>query len=437
MFKLMRAVEQSDWDVPSTYAARIQILDTGVHKGLIMSRDDANALCGALQHRVILPRLTYLSTMFHLEDAVQSLSMMPLYLRLFGPTVQALNMTLFSESLNGAMFVVPEQPMLLKSAARNCSNLKHMACHRAHISPSDTTASDVVCGFRHLQTLMLNYLDYTVLHHIARLDTLKRLRINFGSDPAEWQQLLELHHIEHEGPTFRSLEKLFCSGTIVTLSKILTFLRSCPLSRIDLELEEDIPIGPFNDLVTLSQNACQPNKLRSLSIQETPSLYSDPPPPRLPFTTQSIKVLCAYRNLTHCVLVSYGLIVDAQLLDTLARAWPNIQNLTIGPRSVFPQQRPMVGIQDLAPFAKRCPRLRYLTLCVDGTSVGTPIARSTQNISQLLTLNVWDSPAGNPHAVASALIAMFPCLENIQYLDRVSDSWMEVSDTLGLSVLDK
>lgn len=109
--------------------------------------------------------------------------------------------------------------------------------------------------------------------------------------------------------------------------------------------------------------------------------------------------------------------IDEDACAQLARWWPHLERLSIGPNVWRRPAGQLCPLSALLPFAIGCPRLRDLTLPltahevpdIDSLRDGSPVRQFS-----LTYLNVGDAPIETPAAVAQFLTALFPNLERVE-----------------------
>ena len=137
-------------------------------------------------------------------------------------------------------------------------------------------------------------------------------------------------------------------------------------------------------------------------------------PPEALHSDIGLEALTIFTNLQDVIIQpSFGIHLTSDTVNKLADAWPKIDNLHLG--NGYPSSRPpVIKIEDLSPFAQRCPKLTRLGIVFDAQN--TQLRSSPGLFNNTLTrLFVADSPIDAPAIVAAFLSDIFPRIRSIVF----------------------
>ncbi|KAJ7104816.1 hypothetical protein C8R44DRAFT_886856 [Mycena epipterygia] len=117
-----------------------------------------------------------------------------------------------------------------------------------------------------------------------------------------------------------------------------------------------------------------------------------------------------------CLQSPVGFDLDDVTIWEMARAWPQLQILTLTADSTSAHQASRMTLDGLRAFAQHCPQLGHLTITLTALVVpafggigGAPRPQQTR----LVWLHVGGSPISTPSQVAGFISGIFPALKNI------------------------
>ena len=165
---------------------------------------------------------------------------------------------------------------------------------------------------------------------------------------------------------FPSLRELWVAHRtdLTVISRVVQHVQSSRLETIHAQiLEKRTTVIPINDALSfLSVILARPNSESTkelsieASIEQTSSSTST-------FTSNHLEPLFALPSLTHLSLrLRCRFDLDDAVLERVARAWPHIEVLELGPGT---QGDTRVTLAALVPFARHCPHLHTLGIPLD------------------------------------------------------------------------
>ncbi|KAF7354655.1 hypothetical protein MSAN_01379100 [Mycena sanguinolenta] len=306
--------------------------------------------------------------------------------------------------------------------------------------PLVATVSDAVCGWRHLASLTVPDLDNTAFMHVAELALLTDLSLTFVNDKSVNPSTLLSR------PTFPALQFLtvccktadYCASFVrVISSRRLRSLMIRPMSVWTTSAWEDLHIAIHDclDQVALRQIEVEEGNITERPADDALSAYV--------LSSDAVRPLLAFKQLTHITYqIRPCLDVDDEFLKAMAQAWPNLSELQFGTDTVQPAitQAPKATLACLIPFARHCPNLSALGVCMDATRVPEFTQVHGDRISSSLEyLYPGTSPidALKEGVVAAFISNLFPELEDLfpivggtplpEPLQSHSTSWSRVS----------
>ncbi|TRM58914.1 hypothetical protein BD626DRAFT_573168 [Schizophyllum amplum] len=255
----------------------------------------------------------------------------------------------------------------------------------------------------------------TVLSALARHPALRSMTIRCHERPRH-QPILP------EG-SFPSLQHLIFFGCwLPVVDAILGSWTVRPINTISIKMTAGSIV--FSEELTHTmrciQEHCEPLGLLELLLHFE-SQYLD----AWRLSPEHIAPLSHFSNLVHVVLRGPGNCdIDADACAQLARWWPRLERLLIGPNIQRRAAGRLCPLSALRAFAVGCPKLRDLMLPLTANEVpdvdSSPDGTSVRQYS-LMYLNVGDAPIENPEAVAHFLTALFPDLQRVEYEELVDD----------------
>ncbi|KAJ7674000.1 hypothetical protein DFH06DRAFT_1292749 [Mycena polygramma] len=331
------------------------------------------------------------------------------YLNLFlTPRLRNLSLTGFNGFADLCVF---------EKIAVKCPSLKHFFLgwpdeNRVSYEASTAVVSTFVCRLKNLETLNVPDLDIVALAHVAQLPRMKDLAIR--------SERLIPSHFPHRG-VFPALVEL-ALWTMEQASAMFTALGECSLTAFMLLGTGSQP--PTNHVArkfysTLA-NSCSHSTLRDIRVSGNridsstmsteASIYS--------IGGEILEPLFSFTNLVSVVLSHpVGFDLDDATIALLARAWPQIERLTLEAGSTW-HVPSRVTLRGLASFAQHCRHLRTLHLTLDARVISPINQNDEPRVSQttLVYLHVAVSPVGDSQSVAEFLFEIFPALEDIRTL---------------------
>lgn len=305
---------------------------------------------------------------------------------------------------------------ILRSLHVKCPLLAHLSVQcRSSIGPEDRVVSHSVANLRHLETLdiALPLFDDALLH-LAALPGLSVAKIHLPRTPEVHDRLLAT-----TSPIFPSITSLHISAVRLepSVPHLIRLIASEQLSEVRLSTAHDPPAAAVRDYLAALSACPSMNFLSAVTISSPlpssiplmMSLNALPPLDRPEFILDAsvFEPLFVCSELTELEVSSFLLQPDDELLRLLANAFPRLQSLRLSP----PYNAGSVSEATLAgllPLLRHCPDLTHLAVPLDATR---PPPEDTEYLplgsaeSQLVTLDVGDSPIAAPDEVAAFLSA--------------------------------
>ncbi|PIL26168.1 hypothetical protein GSI_11923 [Ganoderma sinense ZZ0214-1] len=255
--------------------------------------------------------------------------------------------------------------------------------------------------------------------------------------------------------SFGHIEELFLAGDVPALVGIFNCFCFPALKAANIYFTslQAVPVAPegVTAFLYLFHNAVSASSLHSLELTIMPA---QPPGRELPAIRDRLAPILPLRDLRAFVLgVSRTIATfDDADVDALARAWPNMERLSIGQGSKVPESMTNVSFDALYCLYRYCPRLEELSIprirwpTIGVHSVPAPIRDGSQATSgppgtrkphPLRRFTVRDEyfvetmRAGSPapelsdeaaEAMARYILDLFPRLEPEQYKKAASEA---------------
>ncbi|KAI8980606.1 hypothetical protein BD414DRAFT_420382 [Trametes punicea] len=301
---------------------------------------------------------------------------------------------------------------ILRSLHLKCPHLSHLSVQsRSSIGPVDPLVSRALSRLRNLETVDLSFpLFGDALLSLAALPRLSVAKIFLPRITTVHDSVMSI-----DRPIFGSISVLQISAVglepsiahliRLTSSPLLSEVRLCtaqdPPASILREFLENLCTEPRNDMLSaVSISFPLPSSVPlMLSMSALPPL--DRPEYLLDVTV--FRPLFACSELTELEVNSFFIKLDNEFLRLLADAFPKLQSLRLMP-PYYTGSTSEVTLEGLLPLFRRCPDLTHLALPIDATRPPPDLAGTIRS-SELLTLDVGDSPISFPEDVAAFLSA--------------------------------
>ncbi|KAJ8597189.1 hypothetical protein M405DRAFT_928250 [Rhizopogon salebrosus TDB-379] len=288
---------------------------------------------------------------------------------------------------------------LLSEAVRLCKRLKHLQCPSLdsagwnHLSNLPNLVTVMIYG--QLTKVPLN-LDKVVFKPFLNVTTLL-FSLESATDVITIMQHSEFPSLKK----FRAFVSFLPLSEAEQLVHALTRCRSCDtLEYIHIYIRDQTDEHPDKTLAVIKPLLCF-SQLRTLELHLRSSVY-----------------------------------LDNDLLFEAMSSWPHIQAMKIDSRKFYDQPEgplPTVTFRGLFAGLRLCPDLHTLCLDMDAINIDIdPEIESFQHAS-LRRLNVGSSIAENAGALAHIILAMLPCIEDIEHHSQRSGSvWEKVGRIIEL-----
>ncbi|KAJ8495086.1 hypothetical protein ONZ51_g1908 [Trametes cubensis] len=301
---------------------------------------------------------------------------------------------------------------ILRSLHVKCPRLAHLSVQcRSSIGPVDPVVSRSISQLDHLETVdMALPLFEDALIHIATLPGLSVAKVFIPRIPSIHDHLLSL-----DLPLFPSLSVLQLSaiGLEESFAHLMRLTASTQLTEVHLCTAHDPPAPMLREFLDILSNGPSRDILSAVSIfsplpSSIPlmlSLSALPPldRPECFLDASVLEPLFSCPELTELELNSFFIKLDDELIRLLATAFPRLQSLRLMP-PYNAGRISEVTLEGLLPLFRHCPDLTHLAVPVNASAPPRALD-DTMHPSELLTLEVADSPIGFPDEVAAFLSA--------------------------------
>lgn len=222
--------------------------------------------------------------------------------------------------------------------------------------------------------------------------------------------------------SFPSLRHLTFRGCwLLVVNGILGTWTVRPIQSISITMVDDSNVSSEELTHTMCciQEHCEPLELLELLLY-----FESQDPDAWRLGPEHLAPVSHFSNLTHVVLHGLGdCDINGDACAQLARWWPRLECLLIGPNAHRRAARRLCPLGVLHIFAIRCPNLRELALPFTAHEVPetSSLDLSSERQLNLTRLHVSDAPIESPMAVAHLLAALFPNLGRVEYEELLHD----------------
>ncbi|KAJ7622917.1 hypothetical protein DFH06DRAFT_1231283 [Mycena polygramma] len=388
---ILGPIRTEDWNVPLSYASRIQKLalsDSKFHTADIFETIRSGLPCDYL-----CPNLKRLVFQLNTDSLFPSIHLF------LGPKVVDVYMSPPSSRISS-----------LSGLPLRCRDLKRLPWITYSWQHDDlllATDSEIALSLERIEDLDVDKLDRAAIEHLSRLPTLQSLSLYSPQsrhlEPSSRCPSRTLEDSPHY--LFPALRDLCFSDT--TFDFVLEFLDMLTEGRLDGQLYAALASH-------LSHTA-----LQILSVKRAQDSEIDTPPAgtitNYVVDRHSLQTLFCFANLTDLHLQPpVGFDLNDVVVWEMARAWPKLTTLCLDAATDF-HYPSSISIHGLRAFAKHCDDLAFLTITLDASTVPPDI--SSENISQssLTSLDIGLSPITDSLAVAQVLSGLFPNLAGVHH----------------------
>ncbi|TRM57097.1 hypothetical protein BD626DRAFT_516415, partial [Schizophyllum amplum] len=217
--------------------------------------------------------------------------------------------------------------------------------------------------------------------------------------------------------------------------------RSCQRPSVSTDLDHT----PAHDLFRELRARLDPGYLEDLAVTTARCRHHES-------AREMFADLCAFPNVHEaCVNLAGSPVVDVdEVLDVLTHAWPALRKFSLE-NDPFPdiehqdfqdpymETRRYATLAGLSPLARRCPRLRILSipLRVDEDHIPRPLEHDTAHLSvaRQVGIDVGKAVVGDKAVeVAAFLVSIFPSVQFVSACDAVAtvdDGWKNVEHLIN------
>ncbi|PIL29896.1 hypothetical protein GSI_07806 [Ganoderma sinense ZZ0214-1] len=342
---------------------------------------------------------------------------------LFGPHLRKISSDCSPAGMSRFAKDVPpdDYQQMLQKLQESAPHLQHLKLYvdaPPYSSVIVSAMSGALRSFNHLVSARTGSLPITLeaLYHLAELPYLEAIDVRLPDAMTE-RDVESLHSTSFDEffPALREL-RLMHHFNLAPISRIVQQVHSSRLEIIRVViLETSVPLDAV--LHFLSVVLCRNDResIKELGIQ-TVELAEE----LSPFTEQHLEPLFALRSLTTLSLrLNCPFSLSDTILGCVARAWPDIRSLELGPDST--QKDTNVTLAALVPFAQHCPNLQTLgfTLDADLSRLPVELRESRANLGSipqraLRVLKVGRARIADESGVAAFLVDLFPRLSYVK-----------------------
>ncbi|PIL30709.1 hypothetical protein GSI_06877 [Ganoderma sinense ZZ0214-1] len=407
-----------------------------------------HSILGALAHWCS-PESPLFPNLRVLDASPASEDLCPAYYRrfhfLFGPQLQRI-CTDYTTFTDPRWKIVPthEYQHMLMQLLESAPHLLHLILY-ADAPPYTPTivsaVSTAIRTFKNLVTARTGSLPIAeeALRHLAQLPHLEVVDVRLPDTMAEGD-VAQCFHPTRYDDFFPSLREVWLAhrSDLAPISRVVRSVQSSQLEVIRAHLlDRKAPI-PFNGVLSfLSVVLDRSNSANIKGLSVEASIKHTDPEARSTFTEDHLGPLFALRGLTHLSLrLRCSFELDDAILARVARAWPHIEVLELGPGVQWDTQ---VTLAALVPFAQHCPHLHTLGIPLNAELAGLPAEvreahregeGSVQRALKRLKVGHARMSDGLEREVAEFLVGLFPRLSDVEN-DTIPAAVTAVAVVLG------
>ncbi|KAJ7772246.1 hypothetical protein B0H16DRAFT_166659 [Mycena metata] len=414
--RVVRPLAPSDWKRLSLYSHRVRTLDTSFEYELKEIYPILN-LC--LSSVVLFPNLRNLCWYSESDEEF-------LCIRIF--------LTATLSRLDLAYEPSTTTCSLLSTLGRTCPHLTDLEitlpASKIESDLNCTAMSGFLCSMPRIESVTVPMLQWSAVKHIGQFHTLNSLSL--VTLPNVPLAVPPPAPFIFAGP--RQLQLGF--AYLPEILHLLQMGSHIKLESLTLEFAVEYTAEESAKLYTALTVACSPNSLTYLHLGLV--ARNGAASAECAITDELLRILFCFTKLTSLQLTSAAIftIHDGTMMDA-AQAWPCLEDLVLDSYH-RPLTPPLLTLESLYSLAQHCPRLRFLRLRLDATSLPTarPLSNALAPQRELTSMRIAQSAISQPRAIARLLSDIFPNVRTIsraQYLgeppagmDANYDRWKEV-----------
>ncbi|KAI0696875.1 hypothetical protein C8T65DRAFT_583054 [Cerioporus squamosus] len=300
----------------------------------------------------------------------------------------------------------------LRSLHLKCPQLRHLSVQcRSAVGPVDPVASRAISQLQYLETIDLTIPLYDdALLHLATLPSLTVAKLFIPRNTAIHERLVAVNT-----PIFPTLTVLHVSVIRYEpfLTSLVDLISSTQLCEVQLCAAHDPPGATLREFLSALTRTPSRDALSSIhlsfplpsSVPLMRSLNALPPldHPECTLDITTLEPLFSCPELTELDITSFFLRPDDEFVRSLAAACPRLQSLRLVP-PYNAGRLSEVTLDGLLPLFRLCADLTDLALPLNAALPVSSVAGGMHD-SQLVTLDVGDSPIRFPDEVAAFLSA--------------------------------
>ncbi|KAJ7495552.1 hypothetical protein FB451DRAFT_1550915 [Mycena latifolia] len=423
---VQRPVSPQDWERPLFYSRRVKRLSL-THSISIVSTEAFEAISLSRRGNHMFPNL--LALMLSLTPKTYESQSATSISFLISPQLKEIGLD-FGTGFKGLSQIVP-------TLAVKCPSLTYVGISMDDSYEAATlqVVSDFVRSLARIQDLAVTNLDQDAFKHLGGLTSLKVLRLK--NPKVTWMPALPIDAPTSPHHMYSSLTALHFDRT--TVERVIAFIKvmsNAPLKELESHPFDDAATSvEIGRLYSALAAHCSHNSLESISLHGGWTSERGVPD-QFRISGATLRTLFCFANIVSVsIYQSFGFdLTDADIFD-LARAWPQLELLSLTAAYELEPNPPRATVQGFNAFALHCPNLRRLDMTVDATvPPGLPAGSLSQ--ASLRMLDVFHSPISSPGTVATYLSTIFP-QTNVKFsFDEPSEErnyrgcWEEVQQSL-------
>ncbi|KAJ7673742.1 hypothetical protein DFH06DRAFT_1173185 [Mycena polygramma] len=405
---LRRPLTSFEWERVFTYSRRIKSFrcrDASRNPGDPDLMEVYKTLGQSVPGEYLMPNLETLAWNHNLPTSSAFINL------LFGPRVTSVNFRASEVDLSPLLVALePRRTSLASVSLRDV--------HSGYPASARSQLSAFICGLTCLEHLSVGTLDWEALIHLGRLTTLQSLTTCLpaaGSFAGATAGCMF--------PNISSSRLYVFDGLISALIAVVRSWDNPPMQSLTIRLFQCADMERLGALYETIAAHCTHRHLHELDISIRQS-----PPVTFVHPRNIFRPLYRFTHLrTVWIGVPEGYDLDDAALSEMARAWPQIVQLTLWSASHYHARCTLLALYSLS---QHCPCLARLAMDLDATHVPM-LARDALRVRQqaLDYLHVALSPVSDAASVGAFIALLFSNLRKVQcnWNNDHDERWTEVS----------
>lgn len=292
------------------------------------------------------------------------------------------SLTIQSSTLLGSDASIRSIRLSLQSILERCPDLRELSLTAAHFGARWAEVCDELTLQLHALPLLRTFhtghsvgIALEDLYRVARHPALRDAQFYVGEDHS-------MAFVPPPKSVFLSLRKLHVGGDVVRLGQVLEAVGASSLSTMKMALQTPYPpaaqLRDATSKLTSFKSSLQDVELlaftsRSRWRNDTLSITE--------IRDHLLRPLLSLQHLTRlCLWTNLDILLDDDDIEAMAKAWPKLKSLDIGPYSIQ-EARPSITLAGLLPLSD-CPDLDEITLSVE---MCQPSAEAHERLKQVIS----------------------------------------------------